>query len=371
MPKVSIVLPVYNGERFLRESIDSVFAQTFSDWELICVNDCSTDNTPRILEEYARKDSRVRVIHNKENQRLPRSLNIGFGEAKGEFLTWTSDDNAYLPEALQTMHDALEQNGNCPMVVADMEYIDDGGRVTGRAQPFDRQKVCTENCVGACFMYRRVVMEEIGGYDSSLFLVEDYEYWLRMRKHCGDFFHIPQILYRYRFHESSLSATRQHDVQMRRLKLLVDYFQDIMRDFSDGKAKLAKIFYDSAGENIDLRNFQGTFLTYVPEISNDLAVSGNKVTGGIIIWGAGEIGKKTYGKLGKQVVAFADRDKEKIGKCIGEVPIMPLADALINYPDATIMIAVRTEWIYPMIDSLMQYGVKKFAVAQSFFCNHF
>ena len=103
MPKVSIVLPTYNGEKFIRESIDSILYQTFTDWELIIVNDCSTDGTPNIVNRYAASDSRIRVIHNKENQKLPESLNIGFREARGEYLTWTSDDNMYLPSALEKM----------------------------------------------------------------------------------------------------------------------------------------------------------------------------------------------------------------------------------------------------------------------------
>ena len=94
-PKISVVLPVYNGERYLRESLDSILAQTMGDFELIVVDDCSTDATSVILAEYAVRDSRIRIIRNAENQKLPRSLNIGFAEARGEYLTWTSDDNVY------------------------------------------------------------------------------------------------------------------------------------------------------------------------------------------------------------------------------------------------------------------------------------
>lgn len=90
-PLVSIVLPVYNGEKYLRESLDSILAQTMEDWELIAVDDCSKDATPQILADYAASDSRIRVMRNAENQRLPRSLNIGFAEARGEFLTWTDE----------------------------------------------------------------------------------------------------------------------------------------------------------------------------------------------------------------------------------------------------------------------------------------
>ena len=97
----SIVLPTYNGEEFLSNSIESVINQTFQDWELIIVNDCSTDNSLSIAEEYFKKDNRIRIINNAENKKLPESLNIGFREAKGDYFTWTSDDNEYYPNAIE------------------------------------------------------------------------------------------------------------------------------------------------------------------------------------------------------------------------------------------------------------------------------
>lgn len=75
---ISIVLPTYNGSRFLRDSIESVVSQTYEHWELIIVNDCSTDNTLKIAKEYEERDSRIRVISNNINKKLPASLNIGF-----------------------------------------------------------------------------------------------------------------------------------------------------------------------------------------------------------------------------------------------------------------------------------------------------
>src|SRR5436190_21740360 len=94
-PKVSIVLPTYNRAKYLKLSIDSCLIQTFKDFELIIVDDCSKDETPQTIKSYT--DPRIRYHRNESNQRLPRSLNIGFSLAKGEYLTWTSDDNFFLP----------------------------------------------------------------------------------------------------------------------------------------------------------------------------------------------------------------------------------------------------------------------------------
>ena len=82
--RISIVLPTYNGEKVIKKSIESVLSQTYVNWELIIVNDCSTDNTLSVIESYEQSDSRIRVYNNTTNQKLPRSLNIGFSHATGD-----------------------------------------------------------------------------------------------------------------------------------------------------------------------------------------------------------------------------------------------------------------------------------------------
>ena len=128
MPKISIVLPTYNGEKYIQESIESIINQTFKDWELIIVNDCSNDDTSLIVNEYIKKDNRIRVINNNENKKLPASLNVGFNNAKGEYYTWTSDDNLYKNIALEVMYDFLEKNKKYQMVCAGMNYVDENGK---------------------------------------------------------------------------------------------------------------------------------------------------------------------------------------------------------------------------------------------------
>src|SRR5688572_20908989 len=105
---VSIVLPTFNGSRYLAESIESCLAQTYRAWELIIVDDCSTDETPSIIKSFEARDSRIRSIRNQKNLKLPGSLNAGFAEAKGALFTWTSDDNLYRPNALEVMVAEIE-----------------------------------------------------------------------------------------------------------------------------------------------------------------------------------------------------------------------------------------------------------------------
>ena len=211
-PKVSVVLPVYNGERYLRESIESVIGQTFTDWELIIVDDCSTDNTLKIAQQFAESDSRIIVLHNKTNKKLPATLNVGFRNAHGEYLTWTSDDNIAKPNWLSVLVNALDKNPGDMMVVADMDYIDqDGNFITTASQRYPGRKsiqlayICN---VGAAFMYRRAIAEKIGGYDEDTFCAEDYDYWCRIALN-GSIKYIPDNIYKYRRQSGSLTATKK------------------------------------------------------------------------------------------------------------------------------------------------------------------
>ena len=108
-PLVSIILPVYNGEKYLEKSINSCLKQTYKNIELIIVNDCSTDNTLSICDFFVKNDTRVKLINNSINKKLPASLNIG-KKAKGNYLTWTSDDNLFKPNAIEKLVNRLISN---------------------------------------------------------------------------------------------------------------------------------------------------------------------------------------------------------------------------------------------------------------------
>jgi hypothetical protein len=216
-PLVSIVLPTYNGERYLRESVESCLRQTFPAWELILVDDASTDRTPAIIAEYMARDPRVRAVRNPTNRKLPGSLNVGFAQARGAFLTWTSDDNCYRPHALAEMVGFLQANPAVDIVYADLTVIDERGAPLGPgpvcpwAGPLEQLPF--RNVVGACFLYRRAVQERLGGYAEDLALVEDYDFWLRASVE----FRLARLekdLYLYRWHPQSLTLRHCRWVQL-------------------------------------------------------------------------------------------------------------------------------------------------------------
>ncbi len=218
-PRVSIVLPVRNGARYLAESVESVLAQTLRDWELIAVDDGSTDATPEILAQYESRDARIRIVRNDPALRLPGALNRGFGEAVGDLLTWTSDDNCYRPAALECMTEALSRRAAVDVVYADYELMDSTGT------PIERKRLPTidhlgySNIVGACFLFRRRVWEALGGYAEDLFLAEDYDFWLRAIPNF-QFAHLGADHYRYRVHAAALGASRRDEARLATVEAL-------------------------------------------------------------------------------------------------------------------------------------------------------
>lgn len=226
-PEISVVLPTYNGARFIQQSIESVLVQTFLNWELIIVDDCSTDNTFELVKVYADSDKRIKIISNKVNKKLPASLNIGFKQAKGRFLTWTSDDNYYAPNAFEKMLNVFKNNPSIDFVYADMCIVDSVGRLL--KYKHRHNEICTlyHGCIGACFLYNRKLYESFGGYSEDMFCAEDYEYWMRLWVNKTRFYHIKEYLYAYRSNPASLSATKAFEVQEKTFKLKLMYWDKV------------------------------------------------------------------------------------------------------------------------------------------------
>ena len=250
--KISIVLPVYNGAGYLAESIESVLNQTYANWELIIVNDCSTDNSLSIALDYAAKDARIKVFSNIENLKLPNTLNVGFEHASGEYYTWTSDDNKYKPDALHVMAECLEKNPSAVMVYANYTTIDSNGNLIESVKKPEPKYMFAGNVVGACFLYTAEAAKKVGQYDAGVFLAEDYDFWIRLYK-VGKVLHIRDDLYYYRIHEKSLTETRKKFVDEQTYKVLEKNFsfaymksvdENLCNEFFDHVLSRASAHYD-------------------------------------------------------------------------------------------------------------------------------
>lgn len=355
MPKVSIVLPIYNGQKYIRKSIESIIGQTFEDWELIVVNDCSTDNTEEIVKNYIKKDSRIKLVSNSVNQKLPNSLNIGFQYAKGNYLTWTSDDNIYLPNAIDKMVRYLDKNNNAYMVCAGMEYIDENDTPIGKHVKYDNTNMLLNNVLGACFMYRKKVMEIIGGYDASQFLVEDYDYWLRILFRFGSIHYIDECLYLYRKHNESLSITKKKEVHEMLLKLRMRNIDVLLRYLENNKSLLCSIYYDFRNNNYLSSEMKNKFIQMVPElhIDKDEILRNEK----IIIYGAGNMGKEAYNKYGNDICYYIDQDERKVGSRLNGIEVKSSKD-LVNLSNKyRVVIATGLNNIYEFLEIIKKLGL--------------
>lgn len=147
--EISIGLPIYNGEKFLKEAIDSILNQTFEDFELIISDNASTDNTEAICREYAAKDSRIRYYRNQQNLGAAKNYNNVFELSKSKFFKWANHDDIHAPEFLEKCLNALEQNSSAVLAFPKSILIDEHGEHTDRlfyrlninsSSPYERLK---------------------------------------------------------------------------------------------------------------------------------------------------------------------------------------------------------------------------------------
>lgn len=364
-PIVSIVLPSYNGARYIEESMDSVLRQTFPDWELILVNDGSTDRTRDIMEAYAAKDGRIRVIHNDPNQRLPRSLNIGFRQARGKYLTWTSDDNRYLPRAIEVMVQALDADPAAPMVSAEMECIDESGTVTGGYPVYEDHLIWAEDLVGACFMYRREALVKVGEYDPAKVYVEDYDYWLRLRVAMGEIKRVPDLLYQYRRHGESLTATKVKEIRRQNARLHLEYQKEILQAYNEEPDMLCAIYYDFVMGGMEDSDFATTLYQRLPEVHGERKMMDKHRP--MMVFGAGEFGGKMVELFGDRVIGFIDNSSQKIGQKKNNREVISFSEYCRRYgqnEDTLLVLAIGGRHLYHVIQQVKKQGVRDFFTYQ-------
>lgn len=205
-PQVSVVLPTYNHIQFLPGAVNSILAQRFIAFELIIVDDGSTDDTSLYLESIA--DPRVRVIRHSRNQRLPAALNTGMRAARGKFVTWISADNLACPDFLMRLYAALNMHPEYKFAYSQYNVVDDKNNI------YDIRSIsnyCYRNLFlyfsgCASFMYLKDIHHDIGYYDENLNGAEDYDMLIRIFE-CTNFTYIPYPLLLYRVHSGSMSGT--------------------------------------------------------------------------------------------------------------------------------------------------------------------
>ncbi len=220
-PIVSVVMPVYNTDQYLRDAVDSILNQTLVDLELIMIDDGSTDGSGEILDHYARSDDRVLVIH-QDNQGIARTLNTGLNLARGKYIARMDGDDISLPDRLvvQTAFmDRRPEVGICG--TACRLFGDTSGLSWTTTDPDEiKSRLLFWPCMShpTVMMRRDLVVRERLYYDADFEQAEDYELWLRFSR-CCRIANVPDVLLLYRTRRSQ--ATSAFDEDVRRWSLIV------------------------------------------------------------------------------------------------------------------------------------------------------
>ncbi len=207
-PSVSIIMPLYNCEKFITESIESVISQTYHHWELIVVNDKSTDNSPIIVESYVRKDNRIKLINLNNNTGPTNARNRAIKEAKGKYIAFLDSDDIWLPHKLQYQLSFLNDN-NLVLTYSAYETMDEKSIY-----------INTRHCLPSITYKEMLKSNQIGNltgiYDVDYFGKvyldnighEDYVLWLKLLKKIQHTRGLTQTLARYRIGADSISANK-------------------------------------------------------------------------------------------------------------------------------------------------------------------
>ena len=209
MARVTVMMSVYNGDKYLREAVDSILSQTFADFELLVIDDASTDSSPQILESYS--DARIRVVRNEFNLGLTKSLNKGLALAEGAYIARMDADDISLPQRLERQVDYLNAHPECGMVACLYETIDENGnvvRIRSGWQPSSEQlhvELIFQNCFPhAVATFRADVAREIGGYDERFLRSQDMDMWFRLSRRSTVCL-LPEALLKYRDTKANIS----------------------------------------------------------------------------------------------------------------------------------------------------------------------
>ncbi|WP_379138007.1 glycosyltransferase family 2 protein [Paenibacillus sp. sgz500958] len=367
-PLVSVVIPVYNGENYLREAIDSVIAQTYQNIEIIVVNDGSRDEgaTERIATSYGNK---IRYFH-KENGGVATALNLAIREMKGEYFSWLSHDDMYYPGKVELQVRALRASGNMTAIVhGDYDLLDVHSQAITHVT---QSKIYTidqlESSVfpvlqgvvhGCCLLIHRSHFERVGGFDEALISTQDYDLWFRMLRFQQTIY-LTEPLVIARVHESQGSRTMNtHKAECEQLHIgfleklteaemsamygsaynfyhrMCCYFKggemEISYHYANKKLQEAAVPEDVSDQLLYLKNYVSTLF--------------DGKTDRICIFGAGQYGVSLYQELRSKLInvdCFSDNNEGKWGYLFDNVYCISPEQLELEKDRTLVIVANRT-----------------------------
>lgn len=269
-PKTSVVMSVYNGERYLREAVDSILNQTFRDFEFLIVNDGSTDGTEKILRCY--RDFRIKIVNNERNIGLTKSLNKGLKLAKGEYIARQDADDISLPQRLEKQVKFLDTHRHVALIGSPFLVINEDGKILGVQTVLllneeIQKRLLKDNAFGhGTSMFRKDCLDKIGLYREEFKSAQDYDLWLRISERYN-VANIAEPLYKWRISLSSVSVKG---------KVIQDKYTEFARELARerkeyGKDKLQTLSKEKIGKILEGMTQEGE--------------SGNGLIIGYYFWG--------------------------------------------------------------------------------------
>lgn len=211
-PKISVIMPAYNAERYISEAIESILCQTFPDFELIILDDNSSDRTWELVSEYAQKDARIIAVHNEKNLDIAGNRNKGIGMSKGKYIVWQDADDVSLPTRLEKLYGYMESHPEVGICGSYLQSFKEGKDLDIRKYETEdaslRKNIFRFSPVAQpTAIIRKEIFTRIGVYNVSSSPAEDIEMSFRIGE-LYEFGNVPEVLLRYREHESSATFTR-------------------------------------------------------------------------------------------------------------------------------------------------------------------
>ena len=236
---ISVIMSVYNGEKYLVQAIDSILNQTYQNFEFIIIDDCSTDNSSHILQEYAKKDSRIKIIKKEKNIGIKgfiENLNLGISIAEGKYIARMDQDDVSLPERFQKQVDFLENNPEITLVGAQLNLINEQNKITGEAIAALQHRDIVKRITSQIQLFHPVIMfrkDQNIQYREKFLYCEDYDLYLNLITQGKKLANLNEKLLNYRILANSIS--RKDDVFTKKLMLekALYFYQSRKKNGSD------------------------------------------------------------------------------------------------------------------------------------------
>lgn len=236
---VSVIIPCYNHGQFIDDAVDSILAQTYTDYEIIIVNDGSTDEqTNEILKNYNKPKTKVYSI---VNRGLPEARNYGISKAKGQYILTLDADDLFRETFIQKAVEILDTNENIGIVSSYLEAFGKFSLINSTFKSGGVENFIIENNTVSCAMFRKICWQQAGGYNKNMIHgMEDWDFWVNITKRAWLVFIIPEPLFLYRQHQISMSTnTQANKPEMYRqlVKNNIDVYKDYVDLLAYGKEK--------------------------------------------------------------------------------------------------------------------------------------